>query len=73
MYSIEFNVIRQKTTNKQHIGHKVGFFSDLVLLKMVRYITVFSLLYLMFFFTKKTSTIDGCQFEPYWKCGKACM
>ena len=39
---IALNVISQKTTNKQHIGHKVGFFSDLVLLKMVRYITVFS-------------------------------
>ena len=63
----------KKQQINQHIGHKFGFFSELMLLKMVRHTTVFSFLFLIFFFTKKTSAIDGCQMEPDWKCGKTCM
>ena len=52
-----------------------GFFRSAVLPKMVRYITVFSSLYIMLFCTKKTSTMDGCGHShmAMWRCGTTCM
>ena len=60
----------------RHIGDKLfEIFRHLdlfVLCKMVRYITVFSLLLLLLFCSKKTSTMDGCR-DYEWKCGATCM